>query len=256
MIIFYTIYIYFLLALFGACIGSFLNVVIYRLPNGNFLSEARSYCPDCKERLKWYDLLPIVSYAMLRGRCRYCKKRISLRYPLVETAGALLAVLCYMRFGFTIGTVLSFGVSAILLAIALIDLDTMEIPDSLLLALLAFAACALFGWPAISLAERTIGFFVISVPLLLITLVIPGAFGGGDIKLMAVCGFLLGWKNTLLAFFVALLIGGGYAVYLLVSGKSKRGAHIAFGPYLCIGVAVALFWGTEIVRFYLNLFMY
>lgn len=256
MTVYYMLYIYTWLILFGACIGSFINVVVYRLPKGNFLSEARSYCPACRKQLRWFDLIPVVSWLLLKGRCRYCNARISPRYPLVEAACALLAVLCFARFGLELRTVLSFGVSVILLAVALIDLDTMEIPNQLVLALIPFAACAMLGWRDISFAERAIGFITVSLPMLLLTLAIREAFGGGDIKLMAVCGFLLGWRNTLLAFFVAILTGGGYASFLLLSGKSKRGEHIAFGPYLCFGVAVALFWGAEIIHWYWNLFTY
>lgn len=247
--------VYFWTALFGACIGSFLNVVVYRLPKGSFFAEARSYCPACKEQLGWRELVPVFSFLFQKGRCMHCGARISARYPLVEAASAVLAVISFARFGFDARAPLSFGVMAVLLAVALIDHDTMEIPDSLVLALLTLAVYGVWAFRDISLMERVIGFFVISLPMLLTALVVVGAFGGGDVKLMAACGFLLGWRNTLLAFFIALLFSGGYACWLLATGKAKRGAKLAFGPYLCAGVAAALLWGGEIIRFYLDLFI-
>lgn len=249
------LYVYFWLAVFGACIGSFLNVVIYRLPRGSFFAQARSHCPDCGKQLGWRDLIPVAGFILLKGKCRYCGARISPRYPLVEAACAALAIFCFMRFGPDFRAALAFCVCAILLAVALIDYDTMEIPDRLVLALVPFAVCAVWLWPDTAIIGRVIGFFVISLPMLLLAVFINGAFGGGDIKLMAVCGFLLGWQNSLLAFFIALLIGGGCAIYLLASGKSKRGAHMAFGPYLCAGAAAALFFGEDIISFYLNSFI-
>jgi len=243
------------LAVFGACAGSFLNVVISRLPQkGAFLSKARSHCPKCGAVIRSYDLIPVLSFILLKGRCRDCRRLISPRIPLVELAGALSAVVCFIYFGLTIRLILAFGVIMILLAVALIDLDTSEIPHSLIIALIPFAIGAIWGWPAIILLDRAIGFFAVSLPLLLLAIVIPGAFGGGDIKLIAVCGFLLGWKNVVLAFFIAILLGGGYAVFLMLSRKRKRGDHMVFGPALCTGIAAAMFFGGEIIAWYLNFF--
>lgn len=250
-----TLYIYIWLALFGACIGSFLNVVIYRLPKGNFLSKSRSFCSTCEKSLKWRDLIPIISWLSLKGRCRYCNTRISLHYPIVEATCAFLGVICFLRFGIDLKLIIVFFVTVILFAISLIDFNTFEIPNSLLIAIIPFSTCAIWVWYDILLLERIIGFFIISLPMLLLALIIEGAFGGGDIKLMAVCGFLLGWKNTLLAFFIALLLCGIYVIYLLIRKRTKRGEHIAFGPYLCTGIVAALFYGTEIINFYLNLFI-
>ncbi len=248
------IYISAWLFVFGACIGSFINVVVYRLPKKAFLSKARSYCPACNETIRWFDLFPIVSWIALGGKCRACKARISPRYPLVELFCAALAPGCFWRFGFEWQTLIAFGVAVILLAVALIDLDTMEIPDSLVIALIPFAAGAVWAFSEVPLWERGVGFVTVSVPMLLLSLGIEGAFGGGDIKLMAVCGFLLGWRNTLVAFMIALILGGGRAIYLIFLRRKKRGEHIAFGPALCIGTAAALFFGTDLVRLYLGLY--
>ncbi|MCL2095737.1 MAG: A24 family peptidase [Oscillospiraceae bacterium] len=157
------------------------------------------------------------------------------------------------------GFIITLGVFVILAAIAVIDFKTMEIPDSLILALLPFAVMSARVFTEINIWERAAGFFVISLPMLIISLLINGAFGGGDIKLAAACGFILGWKNMLAAFSIALLLGGVYAIYLLLSRKAKKGAAIAFGPYLCAGICLAMLYGGEIggiIESYLNLFLF
>jgi leader peptidase (prepilin peptidase)/N-methyltransferase len=242
-------------AMLGTLFGSFINVIITRLPvKGKFLSESRSCCPQCGHVIRWFDLVPVLSWIILRGKCRDCKARISPRYPLVEATCALLAVTSIMRFGFTLTAIQVYGITIILLAIAAIDFNTTEIPNSLIIALIPFAVAAVWLIPEVTLLSHVIGFFCVALPLLLLTIIIPGAFGGGDIKLLAVCGFLLGWQMTLIAFFISLLLGGGFAVYLMLSGRRKRGEHMVFGPAICIGIAVSIYFGRNILDFYLQFF--
>lgn len=240
--------------IFGVCIGSFLNVIVYRVPHGISIAKGRSFCPNCHETLRNVDLIPIFSFLFLRGKCHNCKQKISLRYPLVETFTGLIAVLCYLQYGYSFKLVTAFAVAAILIAISLIDLDTMTIPNGLLIAMIVPAAAAVFAFPETGILSRLIGFFAVSLPLLLLTLCIRGSFGGGDIKLMAVGGFLLGWKNTILAGFIGILLGGIAAVILLVSRKKGRKEHMAFGPYLAVGIFVALLYGDRLIGWYLRLF--
>jgi leader peptidase (prepilin peptidase)/N-methyltransferase len=246
-------YFYFVLCLFGACVGSFLNVVVYRLPKGGFFGKARSYCPACGETLRPLDLVPVISFLALKGKCRTCGARISPRYPLVELACAGLTAAAFLRFGFSWQAPLVFFATAALVAVALVDLDTMEIPDSLCVALGVLALLHMLAVPGTPLTGRIWGAFAVSLPMLLLALAIKGAFGGGDIKLMAACGFMLGLGATLTAFFVAAVAGGLHAGLLLLTGKAKRGSHIAFGPHLCLGVAVALYFGADILAWYLRL---
>jgi len=245
-----------LILLIGLCIGSFINVVISRLPiKGAFLGKTRSCCPECGEPIKPYDLIPVLSWLILKGKCRNCGAKISIRYPMVEIACGFIAVASYWRFGPDYATIIAFGVPVVLLAISAIDLKTSEIPDSLVIAVGVFAIAAIWIFPEVGIINRLIGLVVISVPMLIITLIVKGAFGGGDIKLMAACGFLLGWQVTILAFFLALLLGGSYAIFLMLSGRRSRGEHMVFGPAICLGVAVSLFFGNEIISWYLQLFM-
>ncbi|MEL7661670.1 prepilin peptidase [Acetobacterium wieringae] len=236
----------------GIVIGSFLNVVIYRLPREVSVAKGRSFCPNCNAQIKGYHNIPLFSYLWLRGKCADCGGPISIRYPLVELFSGLLAVLVFAVYGFSFAWLVVFSAGAILICITMIDFDTMTIPNGLIIALMAPALLSFFVFPQVGLLSRVIGIFIISLPMLALALFIPDAFGGGDIKLMAVAGFMLGWGNTLLAAFIGIVLGGVVAVYLLV--KKTADKHMAFGPYLSIGIMTALLFGDIIIGWYLNLF--
>lgn len=248
------ILIYSYVFIFGSIIGSFLNVVIWRVPQGLSFVKGRSFCPNCHNTLKPYDMIPVLSWVLLRGKCRYCGKRISIRYPLIELAGGMIGVWCFHHYWFTWDTILVFIIVITLLGITMIDFDTMTIPNGLIIFMILPIMIVSIYHPELSFLNRVIGCFIISLPMYFMTLLIPDCFGGGDIKLIAVCGYLLGWKLTLLAMFLAILVGGSYACYLMVSKKAEKGAHMAFGPYICLGVTLALFYGNQIINAYLSLF--
>lgn len=194
-----TLYVFSALA--GLAIGSFLNVCIYRLPRGEFFSRARSYCPRCGAAIKAYDNIPLVSYIVLRGKCRNCGGRISFRYPLVEALTCALFVGNYAAFG-THGLTLVFDVAACALVTAsFIDLDTMEIPDSAVLVLLALGLITFAPFGGVSWQDKLIGCACVSVPMFLLALF--GGMGLGDVKLYFVLGLLLGWQKVLVVFFVS-----------------------------------------------------
>ena len=146
-----------------------------------------------------------------------------------------------------------FSLLTLLLIIAQIDQQTMEIPNGLVIACIVPAAMAVFAFSDVTLTERLIGFFSVSLPLFAITLAVPGAFGGGDIKLMAVIGFFLGWKMSLTAFMLAVFSGGIYGIGLLLSKKKGAKEHFAFGPFLCAGTALTLFVGEWLLSWYLSI---
>ncbi len=246
----FIIYVY--IFVIGIVIGSFLNVVIYRVPQGISFTKGRSFCPHCHAPIKGYHNIPVFSYFWLRGKCADCGESIAIRYPLVELFTGLMAVLIFAVYGFSFQWLVVFAAGAILICITMIDFDTMIIPNGLVLALMAPALLSFFFFPQVGILSRVIGIFAISLPMLILVLFIPDAFGGGDIKLMAVAGFMLGWGNTLLAAFIGLLIGGAVAVYLLI--QKTKDKHMAFGPYLCIGIMTALLFGDIIIQWYFNLF--
>jgi leader peptidase (prepilin peptidase)/N-methyltransferase len=255
---------YIIIFMLGASVFSFLNVIVYRLPKGMNYISGRSACQSCGNELKWYHMIPVFSYLFLGGKCGFCKKKISFRYTLMELLGGALAVgtfryyignqLINFEYSNLLKFLTAFAFICVLVTIAFIDMDTMEIPNGLVIFAAAFGLLSIFVFPEITLLDRAIGLFSVSVPFLLITLLIDGAFGGGDIKLMAATGIFLGWQLNLVALFLALLSGGGYAAYLLISKKKGRKEHFAFGPFLCAGVILSLFFGHTLLNCYLSLF--
>ncbi|NCC86270.1 MAG: prepilin peptidase [Clostridia bacterium] len=250
----YTI-LYILIFIIGSCVGSFLNVLIYRVPKGESFIKGRSHCPGCGKTLNFYNMIPVLSWFILKGKCKNCEYKISVRYPLVEAMGGVSALVCVLKLGFSLKAVVAFFVMSILIAISFVDWDTMEIPNGFLLWLILPCVVSLFIFEDVLWYQRIIGFFVVSLPMFLIIIFVDGAFGGADIKLMSVCGFLLGWQNTLVATFLGLLGGGIYCVYLLASKKGGLKTHFSFGPFLSIGIMIAMLWGEELVQLYLGMFL-
>ena len=247
-------------ALFGVIIGSFLNVCIYRIPQGISVvrgNGGRSMCQECGKTLKWYDLVPVFSYILLKGKCRYCKSHISFRYPLVELANSILWGLCAYMFGLEWKMAVYCVFSSILLVLAMIDWDIQEIPYRFQIMIICLGIVSIFlpGFPTIK--ERLIGAVVISVPMMILTLLMNG-FGGGDIQLMAVSGFLLGWKANVVAMLIGTVLAGVIGFGVLRKKKINQNREekilIPFGPFLAIGLMTAVFWGERLMDWYLTSF--
>ena len=243
---------------FGACIFSFLNVVADRLPRGESVVTGRSHCTCCGRVLTPPELVPCISYLFLRGRCKTCKAVIPRRDFFVEIAGGLIFDACGVFWGCGSLGVLSlsgtvvFVYLSLLMVIALIDWDTQMIYDRFHLLILAISPAAIFLFPQHGIWDRLLGAVIVALPMLILTLIIPGAFGGGDIKLMAVSGFFLGTAPVICAMFFGLLTGGGYALFMLKRGKLGRKDVFAFGPFLSLGLTAAAFWGDRIAAWYLR----
>lgn len=246
--------------LLGAALFSFMNVVAWRLPRDMDPLKGRSICPQCGHTLEASDLVPVFSWLFLRGRCRHCGAPIPVRYFLVEVLGGALALGCTWRygaayslpdglFGMSWAALLALAVCGILLSVALIDAETQTIPDRLNAALAVCGVLSVLLDPA-AWGAHLIGALCVSVPMLLLCLLIPGAFGGGDIKLMAAAGLFLGWQHTLLAMFFGILGGGFYGIYLLAAKKADKKDHFAFGPFLCAGIVIAMLAGQPILDWY------
>ena len=235
------------LFLLGTILGSFLNVVILRLPKHETLVHGRSHCTQCNHQLNALELVPLLSYIFLGGKCSSCKQSISLRYPLIEAITGISFVLSYLRFGFSIPFGIAIALNMLLITIAGIDFDTLEIYDRFQVLLLILAIIAMFtsGRP---IFEHLIGFFIIGVPLAILVILTNG-MGGGDVKLMAIAGLLLGYKGVLVANLVGTVLGSIYAIYLLVIKKASRKDQIAFGPYLCMGIFIAYHFADSLIHF-------
>lgn len=243
----------------GACLFSFLNVVIYRLPRGESVVRGRSHCPDCGRILTARELIPCVSFLVQGRKCLGCGGKISWRYFLVEALGGGLFVLCGLCFGcgewglLSVRALVVFAYLAVLTVVALIDLDTRTIYDRFQIMILLLGILALWLFPEHGLMDRLIGAVIVALPMLLLTLLIEGAFGGGDIKLLAVSGFLLGWRAVVCAMFLGLVTAGTYCVWMLFRGKLSRKDHLAFGPFLAFGLGAAVFAGDLLAGWYLSI---
>ncbi len=238
----------------GCCIASFINVLIYRLPLGISVSKGRSFCPHCHHQLYCMDLFPIISYLCLLGKCRYCHQKISKCDTVIELLGGFFGLFCYFHYGLNVMTIIIFCFGMVLLAISIIDLRTMIIPDCLVLSCF-FISLLSIPFTNLFLLEHIIGFFIVSIPLYMMTILIPDCFGGGDIKLIAVCGLFIGWKYLLIGMVIAIMLAGMYASYLLIRQKAKVYEHMAFAPYICLGVLFVLFYGEQLSNYYFYIFI-
>lgn len=239
-------------ALFGLAIGSFLNVVIARVPTGRSIVRPPSTCPGCGALLAWHDNIPVLSFLVLRGRCRTCGMPISWRYPIVEAVTAAALVAAYVAFGPTADFVAAGLLLPALIAITAIDLQHQLIPDVITLPGILVGLAANIATGRMSWVEPVIGTLLGGGLFLVIILASGGGMGGGDLKLGGMLGAFLGWKVLLFALFTAVVLGGAVALALLASGLRRRKDAIPFGPFLATGGAVALFWGERVVGWYLS----
>lgn len=245
------LYIATLIFLFGLVIGSFLNVCIYRIPKKENIVTTRSHCMHCGYELKWYDLIPLLSWVLLRGKCRKCGTKVSIQYPLIELLNGILYLFVFIKFGVCIDTVLyCFFVSA-LLVLSVIDFRTYEIPLGINI-WIGLLGLIHVGIHRLDWINYVVGFFSVSLFLYLLYIVTKGrGIGGGDVKLMAVSGLLLGWQNNILAFLLGCMIGS--VIHLLRMKITKADHVLAMGPYLATGLVVSMFFGTQLITWYINL---
>lgn len=243
-----TILFYIMIFLFGIVIGSFLNVCIYRIPKKENIVKIRSHCMECNYQLKWYDLVPLFSYLCLGGRCRKCKTKLSVQYPLVELLNGLLYVLVVAVNGLTIESLLYCLMFSALVTLSVIDFRTYEIPLGINLFILTLGLIRV-ALDYKNFLNYLIGFLSVSGFLYLLFLLTKGrGIGGGDIKLMAVSGLMIGWKCNLLALAFGCIIGS--VVHVIRMKVSKEDHVLALGPYLSVGIMIAALWGYDLIEWY------
>ncbi len=250
-----------LAALLGLAVGSFLNVVVHRVPRGESVVRPPSACPRCGHPIRARDNVPVLSWVLLRGRCRDCAEPIAVRYPLVEVLTAALFVLVVLRFGVSAAVPAYLYLAAIAVALALIDLDTHRLPNAIVLpsypvlaVLLAIASWGEGEWGA--LLRAAIGGAVLWLAYFLLLVVYPAGMGFGDVKLAGLLGAALawvGWGSLAVGGFAAFLLGGLYSVGLLLAGRANRKSGIPFGPWMLLGAAVGVAVGEPLWHAYLGL---
>lgn len=236
--------------LFGIVIGSFLNVCIFRIPKKEDIVKTSSHCMSCGYHLKWYDMIPVFSFLALRGKCRKCGAKLSVQYPLIEAANGILYVCIVWTGGLDIESLLYCLLASALLVLSVIDFRTYEIPFGINLFILALGLVRVvtdFSNILLYLA----GLLAVSIVLAVLYYATGGkAIGGGDVKLMAACGLLLGWKLIILAFLLGCVLGAFiHVIRMKVSGE---GRVLAMGPYLSLGVMIAALWGEQMITWYVS----
>lgn len=235
----------------GIVIGSFLNVCIYRLPQGQSIVTPPSHCYACNTRLKPWDLIPILSYLFLQGRCRYCGTEFSSRYMLIELLTGILFLWCFMIFGFTVELIKTLILTAFLIVITFIDYDHQLILDKVLIWFAATGVVINFWLGTTGVMDMLIAAVVGGVLLLIIAIVSRGGMGGGDIKFAASLGLWLGWHLTLLTLFLSFIIGGVGGILLLIFKLKGRKDFIPFGPFIAFGAFLSLLYGYQLLTWYL-----
>ncbi len=239
----------------GMCVGSFLNVCIYRLPEGASIVRPPSACPKCGASIRWYDNIPVISYLLLRGRCRGCRAPISIRYPIVELVTGLFAMATWQQFGLRSATLIYFLFIAALLVITFIDIDHRIIPDIISLPGIPLGFAASFLLPELDWMSSLIGILAGGGILLSIAwgyhfFTGKEGMGGGDIKLLAMIGAFLGWKGVFFTVMASSFIGTAVGIVMMVrAGKGMKMA-LPFGPFLAIGAILYLYFGPQIIRWY------
>jgi len=245
---------YFFVLIIGLCIGSFLNVCIYRIPKEESINFPGSHCTSCGHELKAYELVPVLSYIFLRGRCRRCKDKISIRYPLIEILNALLYLLLFGKYGFSFNFVFYCLLTSLLIVISIIDLESKYIYSSttlvgVLLAIIYIIIGAYLGEIKIlnSLLGGLIGYGII---FLIVSL--TGGMGSGDADIAGICGLFIGIKGVLVTLFLAIILAGVFASIALIFKIKSRKSEIAFGPYISMGVLIWILIGEKILKLYIN----
>ncbi|HHV39448.1 MAG TPA: prepilin peptidase [Tepidimicrobium sp.] len=248
-----------LIFLLGIIVGSFLNVCIYRLPKKEGIVFPDSYCPMCGTPLKWYNLIPIISFIVQKGRCGYCGGNISPQYPIVEFLNGILYIVLYSKFRLHVNFLFYGTIFSILIVVSVIDLYHQIIPDILNISILV--AGTIYGiilsiqlGALFNIIASLLGLIISGSTFLLIAIISKGNMGGGDIKLIAVLGFILGWRKALLNMFLSFVFGAVISIFLLLFRVRGRRDAIPFGPFICLAFVITLLWGDEILGWYMGIF--
>ena len=246
-----------LIFILGLIVGSFSNVCIYRIPRNESIIYPASHCPKCRSNISPKDNIPLLSYILLKGRCRNCKSKISIQYPIVELLTGLTYLIIYLIYGLSIQTLIYIILSSALIIIAFIDLNEEIVPDVISLPGIVIGFIISFFIPYISYINSALGVFVGGGIILIIGLagsVIfkKEAMGGGDVKLAAMIGAFLGWKYIIISLFLGFFTGALAGIFLIASKIKSREDAIPFGPFIVLGSFITLFWGEKIISWYLG----
>ena len=248
---------YFLVLIIGLCIGSFLNVCIYRIPKEESIVFPSSHCKSCVQELKYYELIPIVIYIFLRGKCIKCKSKISIKYPLIEILNGLLYLLLFIKYGLSFNFIFYCLLVSLLIVISIIDLESKYVYSSttivgVLLAIIYIIIGAYLG--EVKILNNLLG-GLIGYGIIFLIIILTGGMGEGDADIAGICGLFVGIKGVLVALFLAIILGGIFASIVLLLKIKDRKSEIAFGPYIAIGTLIWILIGQKILTLYVSFFI-
>jgi leader peptidase (prepilin peptidase)/N-methyltransferase len=246
-----------LIFILGLIVGSFSNVCIYRIPKNESIIYPASHCPKCRTKIKPIDNIPLLSYILLKGRCRNCKSKISIQYPIVEFLTGLIYLIIYLTYGLSIQSLIYIILSSALLIIAFIDLNEQIVPDEISLPGIAAGFILSFFVPYISFINSALGVVVGGGIILIIgmagsVIFKKEAMGGGDVKLAAMIGAFLGWRYIVISLFLGFFLGALAGIILIISKIKSREDTVPFGPFIVLGSFITLLWCEKILLWYVG----
>ncbi|MFZ0612152.1 MAG: prepilin peptidase [Desulfobacterales bacterium] len=247
-----------IVVVFGLCVGSFLNVCIYRIPAAKSIVFPGSTCPNCQTPIRIYDNIPLLGFLWLGGRCRHCRAPISIRYPLIELLTGTLALGLFLKYGASIDALIYFAFACVLIVITFIDIDHRIIPDRISLPGIFVFFMSALALPSMNWLEALLGIVIGGGSLFLVALVYhlltrKEGMGGGDIKLLAMIGALIGWKGVLFTIFVSSAVGTLTGLAIMAATRQNMKLAVPFGPFLSIGALVYVFVGPQLINWYFRL---
>ena len=251
----------YLMFIFGLVIGSFLNVCIYRIPRGESFTISRSHCPQCGHLLSWWELIPVVSFLILKGKCRDCGTRINWQYTFIEILTGIIFIVLFLSFGLTSSFYIYTILMCLLVVSSGIDINFRVIPDVVTVPAIVIGFILSIFFPHIGYIDSLLGIIAIGGSFYLINYLIGGEMGKGDIKMIAVVGAFTGWQVTLMAIFLGAFMGAINSFFLLLKHKNKEkeekqdinfSSRLPFGPFLILGVLVSILYFDIIIKFYVN----
>jgi leader peptidase (prepilin peptidase)/N-methyltransferase len=246
-----------LIFILGLIVGSFSNVCIYRIPKNESIIYPASHCPKCRSNISPKDNIPLLSYILLKGRCRNCKSKISIQYPIVELLTGLIYLIIYQTYGLSVQTLIYIILSSALIIIAFIDLNEQIVPDVISLPGIVIGFIISFFVPYISFINSALGVLVGGGIILIIgmagsVIFKKEAMGGGDVKLAAMIGAFLGWRYIIISLFLGFFLGALAGIFLIMSKIKSREDTVPFGPFIVLGSFITLLWGEKIISWYIG----
>ena len=247
-----------LVFLYGLIFGSFFNVCIYRIPRGESINFPPSHCTNCNNKIKWYDLFPIISYIVLKGKCRYCGEKISLRYPLIELITGILFAALYVKYGYSFSLLQYCILVSLLIVIGMIDYDTTDVYFAIsltgvILGVLFIIANYFFFNHSINISLQYFLGGALGGGIIAVIILLTHGMGWGDAEICLVCGLFLGLKLTIVMMFFSFVFGGIIGIALLLLKKKGRKDYIPFGPFIAIGGVFTTLFGNLIINWYISL---